>query len=122
VPYATDAWRVFVESMSRRDHPATFSRRSGAGIEKPRNERRRALRFAAQKISDARIKPPYALGCDKITKPDEGRRAESIHGGRIARGLNQALEVASGIKLQVTRHPVRAICIALTPPRKAQSS
>jgi hypothetical protein len=26
-PYATDAWRVFVESVARSDHPATFSRR-----------------------------------------------------------------------------------------------
>jgi hypothetical protein len=30
VPYATDAWRAFVESMARRDHPATFSRRIAA--------------------------------------------------------------------------------------------
>src|ERR1700730_9248529 len=30
VPYATEAWRAFVESMARRDHPATFSRRIAA--------------------------------------------------------------------------------------------
>jgi hypothetical protein len=34
-PYATDAWRAFVESMSRRDHPANFSRRIGAPSVEP---------------------------------------------------------------------------------------
>jgi len=38
-------------------------------------------------------------GVHGLTRRSEGRGAESIRGGRISRRPNQALDVASGIKL-----------------------
>ena len=57
-----------------------------------------------------------------LTRRGEGRVAEGSRGGRMSRRPSQTLDVASGVKLSVTRYSVRANCIALTPPRKTRSS